>query len=60
MALRLSGLRLHESVQATLLHKIIQSASRRQAKKKIPRSIDNYVTGVSQRSQQRGWLKDEV
>ncbi|HCM54629.1 MAG TPA: hypothetical protein DIS97_01710 [Citrobacter freundii] len=59
MALRLSGLRLHEPVQATLLHKIIQSASRRQAKK-IPRSIDNYVTGVSQRIQQRGWLKDEV
>ncbi|EAO2683592.1 hypothetical protein E2X65_00285 [Salmonella enterica] len=30
------------------------------AREEIPGSIDNYVTGVSERSQQRGSLKDEV
>ncbi|CEE93226.1 hypothetical protein XNA1_940009 [Xenorhabdus nematophila str. Anatoliense] len=31
------------------------------AREQIPGSIiDNYVTGVSERSQQRGSLKDEV
>ncbi|WP_205068466.1 hypothetical protein [Photorhabdus bodei] len=28
------------------------------ARERIPGSIDNYVTGVSERSQQRGNLKD--
>ncbi len=32
----------------------------RDGKERIPGSIDNYVTGVSERSQQRGSLKDEV
>ncbi|SFU26925.1 hypothetical protein SAMN05421784_10158 [Xenorhabdus koppenhoeferi] len=30
------------------------------AREQIPGSIDNYVTGVSERRQQRGSLKDEV
>ncbi|EAN4944200.1 hypothetical protein EH071_01995 [Salmonella enterica] len=30
------------------------------AREEISGSIDNYVTGVSERSQQRGSLKDEV
>ncbi len=29
------------------------------ARERIPRSIDNYVTGVSERSQQSSSLKDE-
>ncbi len=29
------------------------------ARERIPGSIDNYVTGVSERSQQRGNLKDD-
>ncbi|CDL82029.1 hypothetical protein XCR1_1630005 [Xenorhabdus cabanillasii JM26] len=28
-------------------------------REQIPRNIDNYVTGVSERSQQRGNLKDK-
>ncbi len=32
----------------------------RDGKERIPWSIDNYVTGVSEHSQQRGSLKDEV
>ncbi|REF27260.1 hypothetical protein BDD26_2017 [Xenorhabdus cabanillasii] len=30
------------------------------AREKVPRSIDNYVTGANERSQQRGSLKGEV
>ncbi len=37
------------------IHKIIQDASRRQGRN--PGSIDNDVTGVSERSQQRGSLR---
>ncbi len=33
---------------------------RRGGKGVTPGSIDNYVTGVSERSQQKGNLKDEV
>ncbi|NDL00945.1 hypothetical protein [Photorhabdus bodei] len=29
------------------------------ARERIPGSIDNYVTGVSERGQQRGSLKDD-
>ncbi|PHM35725.1 hypothetical protein Xinn_02175 [Xenorhabdus innexi] len=33
---------------------------RRGGKRVNPESIDNYVAGVNERSQQRGNLKDEV
>ena len=41
------------------IHKIIQVASRRQAGES-PRSVHKYVTGVSERSQRRVSLKDDV
>ncbi|MND93903.1 MULTISPECIES: hypothetical protein [Enterobacteriaceae] len=50
----------HKSRVAFIAYKQNHSSCIKAASEEIPASIDNYVTGVSERSQRRGSLKDEV